>query len=448
MRHYLPTSPRHAIDALGAFDGTRLIPTMAWMNELLVVPQEWELEPDPIELPVSTSKNALDAWMRTNAQNLSTVLYSEGITGDVDLARERPKLTIIVVDQSRGPYPDISSPVNDSDPPPELQLKLDTQTTRAGLMFNIAITSMELWQSSHGDRFEYVLVHLSWYPQGRHRATSDGNTPAHFSTKILLKRNPGVPGPYSWVVGPGAYIVPYFPREGDPQGAHVVPVDLEERLTPTADYYTSTVEGELGGICLVQLRFLGSFLPSLIDLVSVVRVLHSTTTYAYNLLKYPAFWYADTIMALMAALEGVESETQVVEGKERVYKDLQRGLRKDLRTNGFENGGVDWAGWLRWMNLGFWISSDSRSMYPKGFPLPVDERTDATALKEAKKEAEQQAGLICSKLKQSIDMRTQVRRDERRQFEQTARTIHEEIIHRDISLALERGQLGMSASSD
>ncbi|TFK59285.1 hypothetical protein BDN72DRAFT_905998 [Pluteus cervinus] len=384
-----------------------------WMG--WVVPQEWELEPDPIELPESTSKNAVDTWMQTSARHLPTVFCpptkiseSQKISGNVEVGCESSVgITEKMAGPPTGPCPKTSSPINVY----ELSPDFGPQISRAPFMFNIAITSMELWQSNQDERYEYVLVHLAWYSQGRHCATSNGNLPAQLSRKIYLERN-----------------------------------------LRTWDYFTATVEGEaLDDTCLLRLRFVGNFLPSVIDLISASWVL-CKKHHAHNLLEYSTFWYADTVMALMATLEGVESETQVAEGKEWAYKNLERGLRRDIRKNGFTSDPRDgkatnvpgwlWTGWPGWTMLGLNFGLGHRSRYTKGFPFPIDKRTDATALEGTKRDTEHAAARICSELKGIIDKCVQPGREERRELDQSTRTMHEEIVQHDISLALESGRLG------
>ena len=43
-----------------------------WASLILVVPQDWERQPDPIDLPTSTTKRVIDVWLQTNKENLIT----------------------------------------------------------------------------------------------------------------------------------------------------------------------------------------------------------------------------------------------------------------------------------------------------------------------------------------------------------------------------------------
>ncbi|TFK68245.1 hypothetical protein BDN72DRAFT_686588 [Pluteus cervinus] len=263
-------------------------------------------------------------------------------------------------------------------------------------MFNIAITSMEIWQRSRGTGSEYVLVHLAWYPKGRYCATSAGNTPMHLSTLICLERYPGTPG-----------FVPYSARK---TGDHHI--DFPAMRAGTTDTCSAAIEGE--GNCLVRVQFVGDFLPSFIDLVSATWVLYKMA-YAYDLLKYPSFWYADGLMDLMMTLEGVKCEAEVVKGNERVYRNLQKGLQEDIRKNGFRSeqtdeeqekssGGVWAVGEWLWTWLEAMFSSDSEDTID--IPFPIDKRSDAVALKDARKSIEHQATLICGILEGDVDRRT------------------------------------------
>ncbi|TFK70469.1 hypothetical protein BDN72DRAFT_540725 [Pluteus cervinus] len=428
-RRFLQSSPRNMIAALGTSDDAILVAVPDW--RIAVVPQEWELEPDSmIKLPTSTSKSAVDAWAQANVQNIPTVfctrtkvLESEKVTG-TDADRESSDgITQEMAGPSTRLSTDASSPINFSDIAPELPLKLGVQVSRVALMFNIAITSMELWQSNDGERREYVLVHLAWYPQGRHCATSDGNSPAHFSAVMCLERNPGTPG-----------FVPSSVGRSDDTGT-------DSTNLRTSDYFSAASEGEFKGTCLLRLRFVGNFLPSFIDLMSATWVLH-TQTYAYNLLEYSTFWYADTLMALMTALEGVESETELV--KERVYRNLGSGLRRDLRKNGFNGKPVNGKATNKLRQ--FWVELPgrrkfvskvglrSKPRYTKGFPFSIDKRFDAKALEGAKKEAEQEAARLCFEFNRIVDERAQPDREKSRKLDQTTRAMHEEIVQRDISL--------------
>ncbi|TFK68226.1 hypothetical protein BDN72DRAFT_842015 [Pluteus cervinus] len=164
--------------------------------------------------------------------------------------------------------------------------------------------------------------------------------------------------------------------------------------------------------------------------------------HAYNLLKYQRFWYADTLAALVASLEGAESEMEVTVGKERVYDNLKRGLREDLRKNGLKDEQVDgelttkpghlWAEWLGWIWTLLGFGSESESGYTKDFSFKTDKRTDAMVLNDAKEDIDHWAVFICSNLKHEVDSMTIYSRELNWEINRLKRIIHEKTVYEDI----------------
>ncbi|TFK70470.1 hypothetical protein BDN72DRAFT_896475 [Pluteus cervinus] len=211
--------------------------------------------------------------------------------------------------QSSGPLGNVPAMGKNTSSDSERKLRLWRRVTRAGLFFNLGISKMELWKKHEGVQHEYVLAHLAWYPQGRHRDISLDNTPIPLSTFIRLERNPSST---TAVFAPDLEIK--FLGDAIFQGP--ASSSMDSSAPAAVDIFRAVTEGD----CLARLTFTGDFRPSLVDLMAAAAQLHNgAPRYHANSMKCQCSWFAQTLMDMMTTLDGINGLKSVEQKSKKMY---------------------------------------------------------------------------------------------------------------------------------